>query len=101
MKIFRLEADWGEVIEGDASDLEALGFDSSQVRFAVSTQKPYLGYVCRVVGVREKSVSDPEQEPEKKIKKVKLDDFSKLADTEKKSYGQLQLEETLGRVIRC
>lgn len=96
MRIFRLTSDWGEVIEGDANDLEALGFDSSMVRMAVATQNPYRGYICTVAGIRE--ASETVVKPKKKIG---VEEFNNIAISEGKNYAQLQLEETMGRVIKC
>ena len=91
MNIYRLEKD-GEIIDGDAYDLIMMGIDADQVRNACRQKKPYLGYVCTVIG----KLTKPE-EPKQEVIKPTVVDFEALARTEHKTYGQLQIEETLGR----
>ena len=95
MKIFRMESEW-QTIEGDANELEALGFDSSMVRYAVSNGRPYKGYICTQIGVREKGVNEVSAP-----KKVTVEDFNNLAISQGKTYAELQLEETMGRRVIC
>lgn len=99
--IYRLER-YGQVIEADATELELKGFDTSQVRTAVSRNKTYLGYTITVIG--EKKVTDEvfetvEHRGEYDYRKGKLQKFYDQALAMGKSYAQAQLEETMGRVL--
>lgn len=89
MSIYRLESP-EKIIEGDAVDLEHMGIDSCQVRAAVSSGKRYLGYKCTVIGKVEKVTP---------VKKYNVEQFDLFARNEGKNYAQLQLEETMGRII--
>lgn len=94
MNIYRLERDGEEPIVGDAADLYDLGLDVDQVRNNCAAGKKYLGYTITVVGKR---ILEPDKKP--KSKNLNLDQFAKIADSESKSYGDLQLEEFLGRKL--
>lgn len=90
MNIYRLER-LDKVIEGDAVDLEFMGIDATQVRAALTNGKTYLGYTISIIGKVEKV--------EKKKRKLDVESFNSYALMEHKTYGQLQQEETLGRII--